>query len=77
MQTYLLEDLETEEQLAEIEAKDLEDALEKTLKMDTFDLFNEAIGALFTEKGNRNNIYIGIRLPFGKIYRYEIGEEGK
>jgi len=75
MPQYIVEDLQTEEQVLYFSANDIKDALYLTLG----ELCDRGVKKLMMdfEKVDEFHGYVGITLPFGVHYNYEVGEEGR
>ena len=75
MPQYIVEDLQTEEQVLIFSANNIQDALYLTLD----ELCNRGVEKLLTdlERIDKFRGYVGITLPFGVHYNYEVGEEGR
>ena len=74
MPQYIVEDLQTEEQVLYFNANNIKDALYSTLD----ELCNRGVEKLLAdlERVDEFHGYIRITLPFGAHYDYEVGEEG-
>ena len=70
MKEFIVEDLQTEEQVDSFEAESLKDAVEFVLKGADFKKFN----LVNVEYANSDTAYITISLPYGATYTYEVGE---
>jgi hypothetical protein len=74
MPEYVVEDMQTEEQVDNFDAKNIEDAVDILLDQQQFidlNLKNSSIEI------NEHYAYITVSLPYGVYYVYEIGEVGK
>lgn len=73
MPEYVVEDLQTEEQVDSFEA----DGLIEAANLALLNMCQRISFQYSTEIGDRSNVYISIKLPYGEVYRYEVGEVGK